>query len=83
MLVSFFMTARHAANDLSQSRATVAYSAHMAQRRVRRCKAGIAVVSVLVGMSAIGPKQTCTYAPQMSAFGGKADMTFALRNVRL
>ena len=27
------------------------------------------------GMSAIGPKQTCTSAPHMSAFGGKADMT--------
>jgi hypothetical protein len=27
-------------------------------------------------MSAIGPKRTWTSAPQMSAFGGKADMTF-------
>jgi hypothetical protein len=32
-------------------------------------------------MSAIGPKQTCTSALQMSAFGGKADMAIALRNV--
>jgi hypothetical protein len=28
------------------------------------------------GMSAIGPKQTLLIAPHMSAFGGKADMTF-------
>ena len=28
-------------------------------------------------MSAIGPKQTCGCALHMSAFGGKADMTFA------
>jgi hypothetical protein len=27
-------------------------------------------------MSAIGPKQTSIAAPHMSAFGGKADMTF-------
>jgi hypothetical protein len=27
-------------------------------------------------MSAIGPKQTWTSAPHMSAFGGKADITF-------
>ena len=27
-------------------------------------------------MSAIGPKQTCACALQMSAFGGKADMAF-------
>jgi hypothetical protein len=27
-------------------------------------------------MAAIGPKQTCAGALQMSAFGGKADMTF-------
>jgi hypothetical protein len=26
--------------------------------------------------SAIGPKQTSAFAPHMSAFGGKADMTF-------
>src|SRR5262245_4035837 len=26
-------------------------------------------------MSAIGPKQTCSFAPHMSAFRGKADMT--------
>ena len=26
-------------------------------------------------MSAIGTKRTCTSAPHMSAFGGKADMT--------
>src|SRR5262249_6023088 len=26
-------------------------------------------------MSAIGPKQTSSFAPHMSAFGGKADMT--------
>ena len=29
--------------------------------------------------SAIGPKQTCTTAPHMSAFGGKADMACAMR----
>ena len=34
-------------------------------------------------MSAIGTKQTCQPQPPMSAFGGKADMTFALQNVRL
>jgi hypothetical protein len=34
-------------------------------------------------MSAIGPKRTSLVAPHMSAFGGKADMTIALRNVRL
>jgi hypothetical protein len=34
-------------------------------------------------MSAIGPKRTCLVAPHMSAFGGKADMTIAVRNVRL
>jgi len=28
-------------------------------------------------MSAIGPKRTSPVAPHMSAFGGKADMTFA------
>ena len=28
-------------------------------------------------MSAIGTKRTCAGALQMSAFGGKADMTFA------
>jgi hypothetical protein len=27
-------------------------------------------------MSAFGPKQTSQVAPHMSAFGGKADMTF-------
>jgi len=27
-------------------------------------------------MSAIGPKRTSLAAPHMSAFGGKADMTF-------
>jgi hypothetical protein len=35
------------------------------------------------GMSASGTKQTFLFAPPMSAFGGKADMTFAPRNVRL
>ena len=33
-------------------------------------------------MSAIGTKQTCRVALHMSAFGGKADMAIALRNVR-
>src|SRR4249920_652700 len=33
-------------------------------------------------MSAIGTKRTCRVALHMSAFGGKADMTIALRNVR-
>jgi len=33
--------------------------------------------------SAFGPKQTWPRAPHMSAFGGKADMAIALRNVRL
>jgi hypothetical protein len=28
-------------------------------------------------MSAIGPKQTCSFAPHMSAFGGKADIVSA------
>ena len=28
-------------------------------------------------MSAFGPKQTFVFAPHMSVFGGKADMTFA------
>ena len=31
----------------------------------------------LVVMSAFGPKRTLLFAPHMSAFGGKADMTFA------
>ena len=35
------------------------------------------------GMSAIGTKQTSPSALHMSAFGGKADMTIALRNVCL
>jgi len=34
-------------------------------------------------MSAIGPKRTSIVAPHMSAFGGKADMAIALRNVGL
>ena len=33
------------------------------------------------GMSAIGTKRTCRVALHMSAFGGKADMAIALRNV--
>ena len=33
-------------------------------------------------MSAFGTKRTCRVALHMSAFGGKADMTIALRNVR-
>src|SRR5262245_49691320 len=32
-------------------------------------------------MSAIGPKRTSLVASHISAFGGKADMTFAPRNV--
>ena len=32
-------------------------------------------------MSAIGTKQTCASALHMSAFGGKADMTFCGANV--
>ena len=32
-------------------------------------------------MSAFGPKRTLLFAPQMSAFGSKADMTIALQNV--
>ena len=34
------------------------------------------------GMSAIGTKRTSASALQMSAFGGKADIAIALRNVR-
>jgi hypothetical protein len=34
-------------------------------------------------MSAFGPKQTCTSAAHMSAFGGKADITFCTAYVRL
>jgi putative tryptophan/tyrosine transport system substrate-binding protein len=34
-------------------------------------------------MSVIGTKRTCASGLQMSAFGGKADMTIALRNVRI
>jgi hypothetical protein len=34
-------------------------------------------------MSAIGPKQTWPRAVHMSAFGGKADIAIALRNVCL
>jgi len=34
-------------------------------------------------MSAFGPKRTCRFALQMSAFAGKADMAIALRNVHL
>jgi hypothetical protein len=33
-------------------------------------------------MSALGTKRTCRVALHMSAFGGKADMAIALRNVR-
>ena len=33
-------------------------------------------------MSAIGPKRTSLVAPHMSAFGGKADMTFCDAHVR-
>jgi len=33
-------------------------------------------------MSALGPKRTSTTALHMSAFGGKADMTFCGANVR-
>jgi hypothetical protein len=33
-------------------------------------------------MAAFGPKQTFVFASRMSAFGGKADMMIALRNVR-
>jgi hypothetical protein len=33
-------------------------------------------------MSAIGPKRTFGFASHMSAFGGKADMASAMRNVR-
>ena len=33
--------------------------------------------------SAFGTKRTCLVALHMSAFGGKADMAIALRNVRL
>jgi hypothetical protein len=33
-------------------------------------------------MSAFGTKRTYRVAPHMSAIGGKADMTIALRNVR-
>jgi len=29
-------------------------------------------------MSAFGPKQTCSFAMHMSAFGGKADMTICM-----
>ena len=34
-------------------------------------------------MSAFGTKRTCRVAVHMSAFGGKADMAIALRNVRV
>jgi hypothetical protein len=37
----------------------------------------------IAGMSAYGPKRTSLAAPHMSAFGGKADMQIAPRNVRL
>jgi hypothetical protein len=33
-------------------------------------------------MSAIGTKRTFLFALHMSAFGGKADIVIALRNVR-
>jgi hypothetical protein len=36
---------------------------------------------VMYPMSAIGPKRTSLVAPHMSAFGGKADMTFCGANV--
>jgi hypothetical protein len=49
-----------------------------ARQRLRSAK-----LSELCGvMSAIGPKRTSLVAPHMSAFGGKADMAIALRNVR-
>ena len=34
-------------------------------------------------MSAFGTKRTSLVAPHMSAFGGKADMTFCSAHVRL
>jgi hypothetical protein len=34
-------------------------------------------------MSAFGPKQTFYFAAHMSAFGGKADMTYCSAHVRL
>src|SRR5262249_44354405 len=41
------------------------------------------VISRYRRMSAIGPKQTWATALHMSAFGGKADMTFCSANVCL
>jgi hypothetical protein len=39
--------------------------------------------SLLASMtSSIGPKRTFVFATRMSAFGGKADMAEASRNVR-
>jgi hypothetical protein len=37
---------------------------------------GVTLAAIAGVMSACGPKQTWTAAPHMSAFGGKADMTF-------
>jgi hypothetical protein len=34
-----------------------------------------------LAMSAFGPKRTSQFAPHMSAFGAKADMTFCDANV--
>jgi len=39
-------------------------------------------VAFLLRMSAFGPKQTSASALHMSAFGGKADMTYCDANVR-
>jgi hypothetical protein len=41
------------------------------------------VAGQFIQMSAFGPKRTSLVASHVSAFGGKADMTFALRNVCL
>ena len=51
---------------------------------VRRCRRGdrITMPFAAVHESAFSTKRTFLFALRMSAFGGKADMAIALRNVR-
>jgi hypothetical protein len=48
------------------------------QMEITRCAAS----QLNMRMSAFGTKQTSSYRPAMSAFGGKADMAQAAQNVR-
>src|SRR5262245_37194615 len=51
--------------------------------RVEACNGCAVFSTVSLLMSAIGPKRTSLVAPHMSAFGGKADMTFVVANSKI